>query len=562
MKKLMTILAVLFLTAVSACAADDLKIYCGLSVPRSDFDYPDSSEREYGMREYDALFAGNSKERYFKSQIFIDEIFVRYGYDFRERKRAPGKVIYDKYIQADWYAEAIRACPTQDQLTLMNRYMSGVERRNIENVNIWQQMSGITPFDNPDEVSCTVSPITRQTADASPGDPEQTEEASPEGAEQTEADGEDAAPEEIFVKQIRPGRDFEAKDFSGAGSSGTIRVTENEGGQRLSFGGSDVDLPGGAKIWFFHYDKENTFLVIDSGEESSPGWAGFLASDGDGNLSDASGETGAYPDVHISRIDKDGIIHFSTGYCDAEETLSFRHCAGPMFRVTEKYYVNTERRRVFRRSSYGEFGNNVYMKYISPEPVVLSTSAKEYDAEGPVLPPGQEVRFTRVYFEPGDSDGAEWNYVYELETEGGTGWFREAENLQFSDDPEAEVLKAETGPLPAEPESVNEAAESVNEAVESANEAVESVNEAAESANETAESVTEDAAGETAGEGAGNHAASSDRRREASVSDDDPAAEADAGGAGREEALTADHTGQEGRRADRRREESVKGGET
>ena len=101
MKKILIILMAL-MTAILMCtgisADGDIRLYCGIMVPRADFDYPDNSEREYSMSEFDALFSGNSKERYFKSQIFIDEIFVRYGYNFSARKRAPGKVIYDKYV--------------------------------------------------------------------------------------------------------------------------------------------------------------------------------------------------------------------------------------------------------------------------------------------------------------------------------------------------------------------------------------------------------------------------------------------------------------------------------
>ena len=435
LKVLLAFLAVMTAASVSfttGFADGDMKIYCGISVPRSDFDYPDNSEREYTMSEFDSLFAGNAKERYFKSQIFIDEIFVRYGYNFSARKKAPGKVIYDKYIQADWYPAAIKACPTQDQLTLMYSYMSSVELRNIENVNTWQQNAGIDPFDNPGDISYTVSPITKKT-EAAPvekkPEPEQ-EEAVPD-------------PQQKYVDRIKAGTDYEAKDFSGTGSTDRIQLMETDDALALIYGKSILDLPASAKVWYYHYDDADAFLLIDSGDDAVPGYVQFLAPDEGGHLAEASEEIGAYLDVRISRIDKDGLIYLSTGPLSGNDSVSFRYCTDGLFRVTEKYHVNSEKHGVFRRSNYGEFEDELRLKYIGAEPAVLSTSGKKYDAEGPVLYPGDEVNFTRVYFEYEGTDALSGNHIYEIEFDGGKGWIREDESIQFSDDPEAEVLSAE-----------------------------------------------------------------------------------------------------------------------
>ena len=52
MKKILIILMTL-MTAILMCtgtSADGyIRLYCGITVPRSDFDYPDNSEREYSM---------------------------------------------------------------------------------------------------------------------------------------------------------------------------------------------------------------------------------------------------------------------------------------------------------------------------------------------------------------------------------------------------------------------------------------------------------------------------------------------------------------------------------
>ena len=437
MKKILIILMTL-MTAILMCtgtsADGDIRLYCGIMVPRADFDYPDNSEREYSMSEFDALFSGNSKERYFKSQIFIDEIFVRYGYNFSARKRAPGKVIYDKYVQADWYAEAIRHCPTQDQLTLMYSYMSSVERRNIENVNSWQQSVGITPFENPYEISWSVSPLSVQNENAPEAEPAPVEEAS-------------SAADRKYADRIRTGDVYEAKDFSGNGSTDTIQLLEHDDAQVLIFGKAILDLPAGAKVWYFHYDSSDAFLVIDSGDETQPGYVEFYKADGNGGLTGASEEIGGYTDVHISNIDKEGDLFFTTGYPDAEDSLSFRNCTKDMFRVTEKYYVNTEKQGVYRRSNYGQFEDGFSLKYIGNEEIALSTSGKEFNSDGPTLLPGEVVNFTRVYFKYKGSDASKGDYIYEIECSEGKGWFLEDESVPFSDDPEAPLI-SEAAPTP------------------------------------------------------------------------------------------------------------------
>ncbi len=123
-----------------------LTIPCGIEVPASDFLFPDSSTREYTKEEFSRLFTGNARERYFKSQIFIDEIFVRYGYRFGSGKKAPGKAIASKYQDKDWYQTAIARCPSQNMDTLMFNYMNATELYNINLVNEWQFEVGIEPY--------------------------------------------------------------------------------------------------------------------------------------------------------------------------------------------------------------------------------------------------------------------------------------------------------------------------------------------------------------------------------------------------------------------------------
>ncbi len=118
---------------------ETIKIPCGVNVPVSEFEYPDNSTRRYTKSEYAVLFAGNPRERYYKSQIFIDEIFARYGYDFTEATKAPAKAILAKYGDSDWYRTAVSYCPTQNMSSLMFSFMNPTEIYNINLVNEWQQ---------------------------------------------------------------------------------------------------------------------------------------------------------------------------------------------------------------------------------------------------------------------------------------------------------------------------------------------------------------------------------------------------------------------------------------
>lgn len=115
-------------------------------MPVSEFVYPYSSQRSYSSSDFDAWFAGSSsQEMYYNSQIFINEIFVRYGYSFADAKKSPGQAIYAKYKDKDWYQRAIASSPSQSQDTLLfNGIMNSTEYDNIMKVNSWQEAHGCT----------------------------------------------------------------------------------------------------------------------------------------------------------------------------------------------------------------------------------------------------------------------------------------------------------------------------------------------------------------------------------------------------------------------------------
>ena len=146
----------LLLAAAPAMAEEYITIYCGIEVPASEFVFPMSSSRTYSKSEFDDMFAGNARQRYFKSQVFINEIFARYGYNFSEIRRAPGKAVYNRYIGTYWYQEAMDSCPSQSMETLMYDCMSYTEVFNIELVNEWQKDVYVEAYDGTDERTITI----------------------------------------------------------------------------------------------------------------------------------------------------------------------------------------------------------------------------------------------------------------------------------------------------------------------------------------------------------------------------------------------------------------------
>ena len=116
-----------------------ITIPCGIEVPASEFEYPDSSQRAYTQAEFTAYFTGEQRDKYYKSQIFIDEIFARYGYSFSETSQRPGKAIFDKYKDKEWYQKAMASCPSQSMDTLLFQVMTSTEYNNVMAVNSWQE---------------------------------------------------------------------------------------------------------------------------------------------------------------------------------------------------------------------------------------------------------------------------------------------------------------------------------------------------------------------------------------------------------------------------------------
>ena len=127
-------------------AETTMTIYCGIEVPVSEFLFPDNSSRKYTKEEFYSLFSGNARERYFKSQIFIDEIFARYGYRFTPGKKAPGTAMDAKYRDKSWYQTAVAFAPSQNMDTIMFQYLNSTELYNVNLVNEWQVEAGIEPY--------------------------------------------------------------------------------------------------------------------------------------------------------------------------------------------------------------------------------------------------------------------------------------------------------------------------------------------------------------------------------------------------------------------------------
>ncbi len=99
--------------------------------PNGDFVFPHSSTTVLSTLDFCHLLKLNGNERYQETKLAINEIFARYGYTFTgtgdtsDNARA-------HFENKQWYQDAQRNNPTNDQKTLMESWFNDNEKLNVE----------------------------------------------------------------------------------------------------------------------------------------------------------------------------------------------------------------------------------------------------------------------------------------------------------------------------------------------------------------------------------------------------------------------------------------------
>lgn len=112
----------------------------GGTAPAGDFLFPYSGTQSITVEELDALFGGLQADvAYQASQLAINEIYARYGYNFHPEKSASATAAYEYFHSLDWYNEI---CSQSTAASLDQVPVNDTEQQNIDTIAAWQAARG------------------------------------------------------------------------------------------------------------------------------------------------------------------------------------------------------------------------------------------------------------------------------------------------------------------------------------------------------------------------------------------------------------------------------------
>lgn len=112
----------------------------GGTAPAGDFLFPYSGTQSITVEELDALFGGlEADAAYQASQLAINEIYARYGYNFHPEKSDSATAAYEYFHSLDWYNEI---CPQSKAASLDQVPVNATEQQNIDTIAAWQAARG------------------------------------------------------------------------------------------------------------------------------------------------------------------------------------------------------------------------------------------------------------------------------------------------------------------------------------------------------------------------------------------------------------------------------------
>ena len=112
----------------------------GGTAPAGDFLFPYSGTQSITVEELDAMFGGlEADAAYQASQLAINEIYARYGYNFHPEKSDSATAAYEYFHSLDWYNEI---CPQSTAASLDQVPVNATEQQNIDTIAAWQAARG------------------------------------------------------------------------------------------------------------------------------------------------------------------------------------------------------------------------------------------------------------------------------------------------------------------------------------------------------------------------------------------------------------------------------------
>jgi len=116
-------------------------IYGNINAPASDFLFPESRD-EYLTpgRLNEVLASDNQMTRIRRSQMAINEMLARYGYEFKKQNSRTADDAREKFCEKDWYQHVKGIFPSDIQ-KLYDLYFTEIERENFDALIEWQKMN-------------------------------------------------------------------------------------------------------------------------------------------------------------------------------------------------------------------------------------------------------------------------------------------------------------------------------------------------------------------------------------------------------------------------------------
>ena len=117
-----------------------IELPLGGAAPAGDFLFPYSGTQSITVEELDELFDGlEADAAYQASQLAINEIYARYGYNFHPEKSASATAAYEYFHSLDWYNEI---CTQSKAASLDQVPVNATEQQNIDTIAAWQAARG------------------------------------------------------------------------------------------------------------------------------------------------------------------------------------------------------------------------------------------------------------------------------------------------------------------------------------------------------------------------------------------------------------------------------------
>lgn len=116
-------------------------IYRDIKAPATDFLFPESRDEYLSQERINEVLASNDQEtRIRRSQLAINEMLARYGYEFNKQNSKTADDAREKFSGKDWY-QRIKGEYPSDAKELYALYFTEIERVNYDALNEWQRIN-------------------------------------------------------------------------------------------------------------------------------------------------------------------------------------------------------------------------------------------------------------------------------------------------------------------------------------------------------------------------------------------------------------------------------------